>query len=344
MIIDFQNHYTPPELYKGDPKAASAELDENGNPRYLANPLLTDIDAHVRMMDRAGIDAIVLSSGPGFDQPDVATCRLINDRLHQIERDHPGRFIGLAHVPALKPAEAAAELKRCAVDLGFPGVVIASEMQGMALDAEPLRPFWKAAADLGLYVFIHPLAGVIRWQHMDADDLGRMLGWEFSLMTAAVRLINGGVLDELPTLKIQFSHFAAGIGRYRGRLRGFQQRDKWGTAKVPRHGRRPPKPFDYYLDERLFYDCAGWAGPDHAAEWGAEWVRFGLDEVPLSQLVFATDYPQAVRDAGEVAGYVKAVRDLGPNARAMLNGTNAEKLIPNLRERLAKRKPATAAR
>ena len=126
----------------------------------------------------------MLSCGSGFDQPNVATCRLINDRMHQAEQDHPGRFIGLAHVPAINLRETKAELKRCAVELGFPGVVIASELQGQALDVDALRPFWKAAADLGLYVFIHPLPRVIRWAHMDADDLGRMLGWEFSLMVA----------------------------------------------------------------------------------------------------------------------------------------------------------------
>jgi predicted TIM-barrel fold metal-dependent hydrolase len=338
MIIDFQHHYTPPELYQGDADAASVRLDEDGNPSYLQNPLLTDLPAHIGMMDRAGIDAAVLSCGSGFDQPDLAVCRLINDRIHQAEKDFSGRFIGLAHVPALKPAEAAAELKRCAVDLGFPGVVIASELQDEALDTEALRPFWKAAADLGLYVFIHPLAAVIRWKHMNADDLGRMLGWEFSLMTNTVRLINGGVLDELPALKIQFSHFAGGIGRYTGRIRGFQQREKWGTAKVPRHGRQPKQPIEHYLDERLFYDCAGWAAPDPAAELGAHWVQFGMQEVAFSQVVFATDYPQAVRDDGEVAAYVDAVRGLGPNCRAMLEGANAEKLIPDLRARLAKRK------
>jgi hypothetical protein len=172
---------------------------------------------------------------------------------------------------------------------------------------------------------------------MDADDLGRMLGWEFSLMTATVRVINSGLLDELPTLKIQFSHFSGGIGRYLGRIRGFQQRDKWGTAKIGRHGRRPPQPFDYYLDHRLYYDIAGWAGPDHAAEWGADWVRFGLGELAFSQLVFATDYPQAVREPDEVAAYVEAVRALGGNGCALVGGANAEKLIPDLQQRLAKR-------
>ena len=337
MIVDFQQHYTPPELLKGDRNVVSARLDEHGNPNYLLNPLLADLAAHVRMMDRAGIDAGVLSCGAGFDQPDLAICRLINDRMRQAVTDYPGRFVGLAHVPALKAAEAAAELKRCAVELGFPGVVIGSELQGQPLDAEALRPFWRAAADLGLYVFIHPLPQVIAWPQLYADDLGRMLGWEFSLMVATIRIINSGLLDELPTLKIQFSHFSGGIGRYLGRIRGFQQRNKWGTAAVPRHGRQPQRPFDYYLEQRLFYDCAGWAGPDHCAEWGAEWVRFGLQEVALSQTVFATDYPQAVRDADQVAGYVAAVRALGPDARAIVDGASAERLLPDLKQRIGAR-------
>jgi len=160
-------------------------------------------------------------------------------------------------------------------------------------------------------------------------------------MTAAVRLINSGLLDELPTLKIQFSHFAGGIGRYLGRVRGFQQRDKWGTAKVARHGRQPRQPFDHYLDHRLYYDIAGWAGPDQAAQLGGHWVRFGLQELAASQLVFASDYPQAVREAGEVAAYVEAVRALGQEGRAIAGGANAEKLIPDLKRRLAARSAAT---
>ena len=92
MVIDFQQHYTPPELLKGDRNAVSVRLDQNGNPNYLLNPLLADLAAHVRMMDRAGIDAGVLSCGSGFDQPDLATCRLINDRMKQAVDDHPGRL------------------------------------------------------------------------------------------------------------------------------------------------------------------------------------------------------------------------------------------------------------
>ena len=336
-IIDFHHHYTPPELMGPSQDGSNVRADENGNPYYRFNAELADLPTHVRMMDRSGIDVAVLSCGEGFDQPSLATCRLINDRMHQAERDHPDRFVGLAHVPALNPQEAALELKRCAVELGFPGAVIASELQGQSLDADGLRPFWKAAADLGLYIFIHPLPRVISWGQMEADDLGRMLGWEFSLMVTTVRLINSGLLDELPTLKILVAHFAGGIGRYLPRILGFQQREETGTASIPQHNRRPRKAFEHYLRDRLFYDCAGWSGRTHAAERGAEWVRIGLTELPASQVVFATDYPQAVHNDNEVVAYVNAVRALGSEAQAVLHGANAEKLIPDLNDRVKAR-------
>src|ERR1700721_1305070 len=136
MLIDFQQHYTPPELLKGNADAVSVQVDQDGNPNYLLNPLLADLTAHIRIMDGAGMDGGVLTCGSGFDQPDLATCRLINDRMRQAEEDHPGRFIGLAHVPALKPAEAAAELKRWPVERGFPGAVLGSQLSDHALAPE----------------------------------------------------------------------------------------------------------------------------------------------------------------------------------------------------------------
>ena len=49
MVIDFQQHYTPPELIK-ERGAVSVRLDENGNPNYLLNPLLADLEAHILSM------------------------------------------------------------------------------------------------------------------------------------------------------------------------------------------------------------------------------------------------------------------------------------------------------
>jgi hypothetical protein len=51
MVVDFQHHYTPPELMETGKGDGSLRLDENGNPIYRFNPLLADLSAHVRMMD-----------------------------------------------------------------------------------------------------------------------------------------------------------------------------------------------------------------------------------------------------------------------------------------------------
>ena len=76
IIVDFQHHYTPKELAdaKGVAGQLGASFDENGNPAYLFNPLLSDLDEHVRMMNYAGIDMAVLSCADGFDNPDRAAC------------------------------------------------------------------------------------------------------------------------------------------------------------------------------------------------------------------------------------------------------------------------------
>ena len=155
-----------------------------------------------------------------------------------------------------------------------------------------------------------------------------------SLMVATVRLLNSGLFDELPTPEDFGCAFAGGVGRYLPRIQGFQQREETGTASIPQHNRRPRKAFEHYLRDRLFYDCAGWSGRTHAAERGAEWVRMGLTELPASQIVFATDYPQAVHNDNEVVAYVNAVRALGSEAQAVLHGANAEKLIPDLNDRV----------
>ena len=86
MIVDFQHHYTPKELFdaKGEGANLSARLDENGNPCYLLNPLLYDLDAHIRMMDGAGIDIAVLGADGAIladGQPGELCSRGVNQLL-----------------------------------------------------------------------------------------------------------------------------------------------------------------------------------------------------------------------------------------------------------------------
>src|SRR5262245_66409572 len=97
MIIDFQHHYTPPELMETG-GVGILRLDEHGNPNYKFNPLLADLPAHIRMMERAGIDVAVLSCGTGLNLLNLDTCRLINDGICEAPGDSPGTLTRPTHI------------------------------------------------------------------------------------------------------------------------------------------------------------------------------------------------------------------------------------------------------
>jgi predicted TIM-barrel fold metal-dependent hydrolase len=313
MIVDFQHHFIPRELAKEPAGTRTAiRFDKDGVPSMTPNSVLYDLDEHIRMMDAAGIDAAFLSSGAGM-AADLERSRFVNDRTKEAERRYPGRFIGAAHVHPLGGPDALRELARCAVDLGFPGVVITSEMDGLFLDAPELEPFWAEVARREMFVFVHPALKLNHPQPFDAYDTARSVGREFSLILATIRLINAGVLDRHPDLTIHMSHLGGGIASMLGRVRSYQDKVFWGTAGHPRHGALPQKELDHYLCRRFVFDTAGFCGALGS-------VRTALVELPAERIVFATDYPQEIRAREAVRAFVDEIRTLGDAGERILSG------------------------
>lgn len=313
MIVDFQHHFTPRELFKEDPgDRRILTYDENGAPSYISHSLLFDLDEHIRMMDFAGIDAAVLTSGAGMSA-DVERSRFINNKAKEAERNYPGRFIGAAHVHPLGGKEAFHELERCSYELGFQGVVITSESDGLFLDDPAFEPFWAIAERLGMYVFVHPALRLNDSRQFNAYDTARSVGREFSLVMATIRLINSGIFDRHPNLTIQMAHLSGGISSLIGRIRSYQDKDFWATAGNPRHGLKPARDFDYYQRERMVFDTAGFCGAIRA-------VQMALMELPSSRIVFATDYPQEIRGREAVRDFVAQLHGLGAAGEQVLSG------------------------
>ncbi len=313
MIVDFQHHFTPRELIKEDPGTGKiTRYDEQGVPSYSIHSLLWDLDEHIRMMDIAGIDAAVLSCAEGMCGT-LETSVVCNDQALKAERDYPGRFIGIGHAHPLGGADHFRELNRCVQELGFQGVVITSEMDGIGLDAPALDPFWAECARLGIYVFVHPALKLSYSGQYDAFDLARAVGREFSLVMATIRLINGGVLDRHPDLRVQMAHLAGGIASVLGRVRSYQDREFWGTAGNERHGALPEHDFDHYLKNRLIFDTAGFCGATSS-------VQTSMVELDPARIVFASDYPQEIREAQAVKAFVDGIRALGTDGESILAG------------------------
>ena len=313
MIVDFQHHFTPRELIREDPgDRLIVHFDENDAPSYTVHSLLYDLDEHIRMMDVAGIDAAFLTSAAGMCAS-LEVSKLCNDKARQAGRDYPGRFIAAAHAHPLGGRDAMRELNRCARELGCPGVVITSEMDGLFLDAPELEPFWTEAARLGLFVFVHPALKLNYSQQFDGYDTARSVGREFSLVMATIRLINSGVFDRHPNLTVHMSHLGGGLAGVLARVRGYQDKNFWGVAGHARHGRKAAKEFDHYIRNNIVFDSAGFCCAIGA-------VNAALAEIPASRIVFATDYPQEVRQREPVRAFVKDIRALGPPGEQILSG------------------------
>jgi predicted TIM-barrel fold metal-dependent hydrolase len=313
MIIDFQHHFTPRELIKDDPgDRLVLNYDAQGTPSYTVHSLLYDLDEHVRMMDVAGIDAAWLTSAAGMCA-DLETSRFVNDKAKKAERDYPGRFIGAAHAHPLGGADALRELARCRHELGFQGVTITSEFDGKWIDDPGMEPFWNEVCKLGMWVFVHPALKLNHPAQFDAYDLARSVGREFSLISATIRLLNSGLFDRHPELIVHMAHLSGGIGGMLARVRSFQDKQFWGTAGNKRHGATGKKDIDHYIRHNMVFDTAGFAG-------GIGAVKAGLCEIPVSRMVFATDYPQEIRKREIVHDFVKEIRTLGADGERILSG------------------------
>jgi aminocarboxymuconate-semialdehyde decarboxylase len=322
MIVDFQHHYSSRELHESA-SARSMAINKLGKtPKYFAPDALFDLDEHIRVMDYAGIDAAMVSSGLGMDGAPLELCRLVNDDLRHAETNYPKRFFGLGHVSPLGGAEALAEVARCHEELGFRGIVITSEVNGLPLDADELNPFWAECEKRGMYVFVHPSLRPAAPELLHAYDMLRCVGREYSLVTALIRLIDGRVLDRFPGLKIQMAHLGGGFAVLWSRIKAFHDRQWLGTADDPVHGRLPERDLDHYIKDRLFFDTAGVFGSMTA-------IRAAVSEVPASRIVLGTDYPLEIHTDQAMKKLVDDLRSMGADGQSILS-ESATALLGNV--------------
>jgi len=332
MIIDFQHHFVPVELAarRGFAPGERRNLIEGGIPKFTLHDKLYDMDAQLRDMDLAGIDVAVLSCNLGWDAP-LEDCRLINDRLAELQARYAGRFVGLAHAPVLEEA-GLREIDRAVGDLGLAGATIASQVNGLPLDSPQLAPFYRKACDLDVAVFVHPAMALAGYTLLGEYDLARIIGREVDLQIAVSRVIAGRVMEEFPALQLVLSHFGGGIAAVKERL----------AAKSGRFGTLT-KPFEESFD-RLYFDTAGFEG-------GPISLRAALAGIRPDRLVFATDYPQdftgattqtgkGVEGIRQYAGLIRTLVQPDGAAQAILGGTAARLLHLTMQ---AKGRPSAGA-
>jgi predicted TIM-barrel fold metal-dependent hydrolase len=318
VVIDFEHHYIPIDLARrmGIDTGTKTIVEEDGVAKANVHTRLFDLDAQIHDMDRAGIDVAVQTCILGWDAT-LENCRLLNDCAAAIQKEYPGRFIGLAHVPPLDGKAGLKELQRSVNELELKGVTISSQICGLPLDAQEIRPFYDVAAKLRIPIFVHPALAPKGYDLLKDYQLSVILTREFDLGVAVTRLIAGGVLERYPELEFVISHFGGGMAGYKERIARSSYRFKL------------PRSFADYFDQ-LYFDMAGFEGSSIA-------LRCALEGIKAERMVFATDYPQNFnnddpkigKNVDGIRAYITEIQGLPLDARIkndMLGGTAARLL------------------
>jgi aminocarboxymuconate-semialdehyde decarboxylase len=326
-VIDLHSHVGTPacqQLVEGlaPPRADpftfySGEDTKAYNARHFAELTgqLTEPARRLEDMDRMGVDVQVLSVAPPqfyyWADPGLGRtlARMQNDHLAELVAGHPDRFAGLATVPLQAVDTAIAELDYAITQLGFRGVEICTNVNGLDLDDPRFRPFFATAADLGALVLLHP-HGFSQGERLGDYYLTNVIGNPLDSTVAVTRIIHGGILEELPDLKLCVVHGGGYLPFYASRMDHAWRERPEGRRRLPD---RPPS--DYL--RKVYVDCLVY---DEAH------LSFLVQQMGADHVVVGTDYPY---DMGfyDPVGLIKNTSALSEEGRAAILGGTAARLL-----------------
>ena len=245
--------------------------------------------ARIRHMDETGIDKAVLAlTSPGA-QPilDVEEARTIARRANDYLAEHvaarPDRYVGLTTVAPQDPQWSAAEIHRGAKELGFKGVQINSHTQGEYLDDPKFDPIFRALADTGQLLYIHPATppDSMIGPMLEAGLDGAIFGFGVETGMHLLRLITSGLFDRYPGLQIAVGHAGEALPYWAYRLDYMHQ----AGVRAKRYARMKPlkKTILEYLRSNVLITTSGMA-------W-APAILFAQSVLGEERVMYAMDYP-----------------------------------------------------
>ncbi|MFT4522615.1 MAG: aminocarboxymuconate-semialdehyde decarboxylase [Bacteroidia bacterium] len=181
-----------------------------------------DPSAIIEDMDANGVDMMTLCNIPVlfyyWAKPKHAYewSQFLNDYFVKLQDDYSTRLLSLGTLPMQDIPLAIKELERCK-SIGLRGVEIGSHIEDKNLDDAVFDPFWAAAQDLEMSIFVHP------WEMMGQADMTKywlpwLVGMPAETSRAICSMMFGGVFDRYPKMKVMFAHGGGSFVHTLGRI------------------------------------------------------------------------------------------------------------------------------
>ena len=214
--IDVHAHWLPQHLFGLAPGSPLPPLqDKRGQlhlgdlPLSIATEAMSDVDRVLADTDTAGLGSRVLSAPP-FAFPVVDDDRVddfvgaFNADLEKACRDSAGRLLGLGLVSLHRPESARKQISALATSGVLLGIAVPPLLGTASFDVAPMREILMAAVEHDVAVLVHPMQ--LPRPEWASYYLANLIGNPVESATAAAALTLGGVLDELPGLRICLVH------------------------------------------------------------------------------------------------------------------------------------------
>jgi len=269
----------------------------------------------VEAMDKNGIAVSVLSiSSPSVWLGDAAASRTFarecNDAAAAVQRDHKGRFGHFASLPLPDTEGSLREIEYALETLRADGFALTTSYLDRYPGDDAFRPVFEELDRRKAVVYFHPTATSYAFNTIPGVP-PPTLEFPFDTTRAITSLLFGGTLHRCPNIKWIFSHGGGALAMFAHRLQGL-------AKNRPEMGARVPNGVMNELS-KIYVDVVGVTSP------GA--MRAILDIVPMSHLLFGSDYPFWDPDVT-----VKGLTALKLSAAdlAAIERDNALKLLPRL--------------
>jgi aminocarboxymuconate-semialdehyde decarboxylase len=322
-IIDFHNHFYPPEYLEAiqtGPSNVEVTFDGDHNPllHYPGDYNIVvrghrDVEYRAEVLEKAGIDKQILSfttPGTHVEAPErsVELAQLVNDSLSKIMKERGDRFSALATLPLNDPEASVAETERALKVLGFKGVMLHSNVNGVSLSDQRFWPLYDKADELKAVFYIHP-SFPVGVEAMTDYWLMPLVGFPFDTTLAAAKLVFSGVVEKYPGIKWVLGHLGGAVPYLAERLdRGYSAFEEC-RANIS-------KPPSEYLKE-FYYDSVNF--DPHA-------LMFAINFAGENHFVAGSDYPHKIGSLEMMVNSIQKL-DIPEDVKARIYGENAAGLL-----------------
>jgi predicted TIM-barrel fold metal-dependent hydrolase len=233
----------------------------------------------IEAMDKEGIAVSVLSvSTPSVWLGDPAASRTFarecNEAAAQIQADYRGRFGHFAALPLPDTDGSLREIEFAFDKLDADGIALTTNYIDTYPGDEAFAPVFDELNKRAAVVYFHPTAASFAF-NVVPEIPPPTIEFPFDTTRAIVSLLFSGTFTRCPNIKWIFSHGGGALAMVANRLVGL-------AKNRPELGARVPDGVMHELS-KLYVDVVGVTAP------GA--LRAVLDIVPISHLLFGSDYP-----------------------------------------------------